>query len=230
MKIHYLQHVPFENPGYLMKVFADQGHTLSHTELFAGESLPPLDSFDWLVVMGGPMGIFDENKYNWIAPEKHFIKTAIDGEKMVLGICLGAQFIAHVLGARVFANDHREIGWFDLTPSAEILRTPLAEVFAEPMPAFHWHGDTFDIPDGAIPIGSTRACKNQGFVFENNVVALQFHLETTEESARALIENCSSDLEPSSAYVQSAAEMLTEPERFTRLNQSAQRLIQVLGG
>jgi GMP synthase-like glutamine amidotransferase len=230
MRIHYLQHVPFENPAYLMKVFADRGHTLTHTELFAGDSLPSPDSFDWLVVMGGPMGIFDEDKYPWIAPEKHFIKAAIDADKMVLGICLGAQFIAHVLGARVFANTHREIGWFDITPSTEIRNTPLARVFAEPMPAFHWHGDTFEIPEGAIPIGSTAACKNQGFVFEDNVLALQFHLETTEESASALIENCGSDLEPSSGYVQSAAEMLSAPERFARLNQSAQRLIEVLGG
>ncbi|MBN2714743.1 MAG: type 1 glutamine amidotransferase [Deltaproteobacteria bacterium] len=227
MRVHYLQHVAFENSGCFEQIFTHRGDTISCTRLFAGETPPSLDDFDWLVIMGGPMSIFDEPQYPWLASEKHFIKSAIDADKTVLGICLGAQLLAHVLGARVYANTNREIGWFELTPAADLPYPELARVFFEPFPVFNWHGDTFDIPDGANRLGGTPACVNQGFVFEGNVVALQFHLETTPQSAKALVQNCADELD-GSTYVQSADEILAPTDRFAQLNSKAAALIDAM--
>lgn len=228
MKIHYLQHVEFENPGYMLQAFEKKGHDVSVTRLYQNQALPSVDSFDWLVIMGGPMGIFDEMDYPWLAKEKHFIKSAIVAGKTVLGICLGAQMLAHVLGARVYAGPHREIGWFDVVPDPRIRETKLAGVFAEPFNAFHWHSDTFDIPEEAQPIGASEACSNQGFILEPNVVALQFHLETTSESAKALIENCSDELD-GTQYVQTADDMMANSAQFTALNRTALALLEAMG-
>ncbi|MBN2527117.1 MAG: type 1 glutamine amidotransferase [Deltaproteobacteria bacterium] len=228
MKIHYLQHVEFENLAYFEQIFTKKGHDISVTRQYLNESLPKVESFDWLVIMGGPMGIFDEQQYPWLAPEKHFIKSAIDSQKTVLGICLGAQLLAHVLGARVVPGEHREIGWFDVIPHLRIRETRLAPVFNQPISAFHWHSDTFEIPEGAYSIGSTDACSNQGFVFEDNVVALQFHLETTPASALALIDNCGHELD-GSQYVQTTEEIKANTDRFTTLNRSATALLEAMG-
>ena len=228
MKVHYLQHVAFENLGCLESMLTSKGHTISCTRLFAGETLPAADSFDWLIIMGGPMGIFDETEHPWLAHEKHFIKSAIDNGRTVLGICLGAQLLAHVLGARVHPNEHREIGWFDINPAANLQHPALSTVFGKPMTAFHWHGDTFDIPEGASRLCGSEACHNQGFIFDDRVVALQFHLESTPESATALIENCAQELD-GSKWVQSEGEILASPDKFKKLNLQASALIQAMG-
>ena len=173
---------------------------------------------DWLIVMGGPMGIYDEENYPWLCAEKRFIKEAIDSEKIVLGICLGAQLIADVLGAKVYRNEHREIGWYKINRRPETDNTILSKAIPEQIEVFHWHGDTFDIPDDATALAESEACKNQGFILHDRVVAFQFHLETTLESATALIQNCRNDLD-GSQYVQSEEEMLSNTQRFSTINQ-----------
>lgn len=227
MKIHYLQHVPFEGLGSMAESLLKKHHTLTRTCLFDNEALPPIDHVDWLIVMGGPMGVMDEDRYPFLKQEKQWIREFIQSGKRVLGICLGAQLIAHVLGAEVKKNPHREIGWFPLTPSPELKKTQYGSVFPDSVEAFHWHGDTFDIPQNAIPIGSSAACKNQGFVVDNRVVGLQFHLETTPESARSLIEHCPEDLDGSN-YVQSESMIFEDPKRFERINTVMEKLISVM--
>jgi GMP synthase-like glutamine amidotransferase len=167
--------------------------------------------------MGGPMGIYDEEIYPWLNAEKQFIKTAINSKKVVIGICLGAQLIADVLGAKVYKNKHREIGWFNITRSADANNTILSNVIPENSEVFHWHGDTFEIPEGAYALAESEACKNQGFILNDRVVAFQFHLETTLESASALIENCRDELD-GSQYVQTEQEMLSNEQRFSNIN------------
>ncbi|MBN2344451.1 MAG: amidotransferase [Deltaproteobacteria bacterium] len=228
MKIHYLQHVPFENLGCLGEMFMARGHSITCTRFFENNPLPPMDTFDVLVVMGGPMGIFDEQQYPWLAKEKHFIKQSIDDGKTVLGICLGAQLVAHVLGAAVYPNKQREIGWFDITPSPQLSKTPLASVLTKPETVFHWHGDTFDLPDGAYLIGSSEACANQGFVYEENIVGLQFHLESTPASIEALLTNCGDELDESE-FVQSEQAIRDQKSACTQLNQIAESLISAIG-
>jgi len=112
MRIHYLQHVPFEDLANIESWAKDRSHDLSRTLLFQEESPPKLNEFDWLIIMGGPMNIYEHDKYPWLVKEKEFIRQAIEEDKIVLGICLGDQLMADVLGGKVHRNDHREIGWF----------------------------------------------------------------------------------------------------------------------
>ena len=217
MKIHFLQHVPFEGPAGIANWIAQHNHTVTVTKLFNSEILPTVDSFDWLIVMGGPMGIYDTQDYPWLTAEKEFIHKAITANKAVLGICLGAQLIAGASGAEIKPNAHLEIGWFNMTPSDELKGTVLDGVFPEKTLAFHWHGDTFDLPKSAKLIASSEACKNQGFILGDRVVGLQFHLETTPESARLLIENGRNELN-GSHFVQTEEDMLNSPERFSTIN------------
>ena len=233
MNIHYIQHVAFEGLGAMESYLLDKGHELSVTRLYAGESLPDVDSFDWLIVMGGPMGIYDYDEYSWLKPEKLFIQQAIDADKTVLGVCLGAQLIADVMGSSedkraVYSGKHKEIGWFDIEKSSELDETILGNVFPQSLEVFHWHGDMFDVPQGAQALGGSEACPNQGYVFENRVVGFQFHLETTLESATALIENCGDELDDSQ-YVQDATSMLADKQRFKTLNQTMYGVLDALG-
>lgn len=189
MKIHYLQHVPFEGLGFIEKWARTQNATTGVSRLFRNDPLPGTEDFDWLVVMGGPMGIYDHDEFPWLVAEKKLIQQAIGAGKTVLGICLGAQLIADVLGAKVYPGPQKEIGWFPIKRAAGA-----PDLIPDTLTVFHWHGDTFDLPEGAVPLASSAACKNQGFIYNGRVVALQFHMETTVESMEALIENCGHEL------------------------------------
>jgi GMP synthase (glutamine-hydrolysing) len=217
MRIHHLQHVPFEGLGSMESYFLEREHQLSSTHFYLKDSIPSMHDFDWLIVMGGPMGVYDQLQYPWLTEEKTLIRRSIESGKTVLGICLGAQLIADVLGARVFNNEFREIGWFPIERKLKATDSKLANVFPDTLEVFHWHGDTFEIPQGAELLASSEACENQGFVIDSRVLGLQFHLETTSESAAALIKNCHGELD-GSKYVQSAAEMLSDEFRFLSIN------------
>ncbi len=214
MRIHALQHVAFEGVGSMAGWARALGGDIPCSLLSAGEPLTTLDSFDCLVVMGGPMNIYQEDRHPWLRAEKRFIEQAIAAGKTALGICLGAQLIADVLGGRVVRNPQREIGWFPLTGIHPWAR----EIIPEQAQVMHWHGDTFLIPPGAERLARSEACQNQGFIFQGRVLGLQFHLETTPESLAALIENGGDDLNPPGPYVQSPEEMLADPGRFPTIN------------
>jgi GMP synthase-like glutamine amidotransferase len=181
MNLHWLQHVSFEGLGCIGPWLADRGYTATCTRLWAGDGLPHISAVDGLIVMGGPMGVYDEAAYPWLVNEKTFIRRIIAANKPVLGICLGAQLIAEVLGAAVRKNSQKEIGFFPVRGDGRILPQSFVP--------FHWHGDTFGIPPGAVPLASSTATANQAFVFKDDVLALQFHLETTEESLLELYRN-----------------------------------------
>lgn len=227
MKVHYLQHVPFETPGSILPYLHDKGAQIQATHLYKNEDLPEVNDFDLLIVMGGPMGIADEDEYPWLAPEKALIKATIDSGKKVLGICLGAQLIADAMGADVSKNAHREIGWFDISASAKLADTLLAGVFPEKTSVFHWHGDTFAIPNEAIPIASSDACQNQGFIYDNHVIALQFHLEITQEGASGIINNCRNELD-GSTFVQDESTILANGQGFEHINSLMNQLLDAL--
>lgn len=152
MRVHYVQHVPFEGLGAIEPWIRARGFTLCATRLFAGDVLPPLADFDWLIVMGGPMGVADEARYPWLAQEKRMIREAVDANKTVLGICLGAQLIAHALDAEVTQNRYKEIGWFVVERCEEARHSALTQRLPSRLLAFHWHGDAFALPAGAIPL------------------------------------------------------------------------------
>ena len=192
------------------------GATMSTTRLFAGDPVPGTDAFDWLIVMGGPMSVNDERALAWLRPEKAAIAAAIQARKPVLGICLGAQLIASALGARVYPNARKEIGWFAVRRSHGA-EGDLSRRFPQSAVVFHWHGDTFDLPGGAVRFLESDACANQAFTIGEAVVGLQFHLETTPESALALIANCKDELVPAPT-IQTEGEMTRDPARFAAIN------------
>jgi len=180
MKIHWIQHVPFEGLGCIDLWLAEKGHDVTCTRLWAGDIFPRVGKIGGLIVMGGPMGVTDEDQYPWLADEKAFIKAVIDQDKPVLGICLGAQLIAAVLGSRVWKNEQKEIGFFPTFGKGSALtkqRPPgglrsVATVskhwkLPDEFMAFHWHGDTFGIPDGAVHLASSEATENQAFLYKN---------------------------------------------------------------
>ncbi len=227
MNIHYLQHVPFEELGSIEAELTGREHQLTSTNLFKNETLPTVDNIDWLIIMGGPMGVNDEDRYPWLKQEKQLIRQAIESGKIVMGICLGAQLIAAALDAKVYKNQHNEIGWFNIERCPEADSTILSSAIPPQAEVFHWHGDTFDLPAGAKPLASSVACPNQGFILDNRVVGLQFHLETTPTSAQALINKCRDELD-GSVYVQSESEMLADPRRFSRSNQIMANILDCL--
>ncbi|PAU87177.1 amidotransferase [Pseudomonas sp. WN033] len=204
MRAHYLQHAPFEGLGRLEPALLARGYQISVTRLFANESLPALADIDLLIVMGGPMSVNDEAQFPWLAAEKAFIAGAIAAGLPVLGVCLGAQLIACSQGARVYPNHLREIGWFPVQAvgaGAENWQFP-AQVLV-----LHWHGETFDLPPGAVHLARSPGCEHQAFQLGRNVIGLQFHPEATPELLREFVEQAEDDL-TADRYVQPAERIL----------------------
>ncbi len=209
MRIHYFQHVPFEGLGLIANWAFERGHTLTSTKFHDEESsVPPLGDYDALIVMGGPMGVYDDKSYPWLAGEIDHIRSAIEASKPVLGICLGAQLIAASLGARVASHSHKEIGWFPIALRDETSGHPMFAGLHHEMTVLHWHGDRFEIPAGAIPFASSQVCDNQGFLYHDHVLALQFHLEMDEAAVRTMVEACRHELIPGE-FVQTAEEIMS---------------------
>jgi GMP synthase-like glutamine amidotransferase len=207
MNIHYIQHVPFEGLGILEDWVYQPAHKVTKTKVFEDNRFPFVDLFDVLIILGGPMSVHDTEEHPWLIAEKALIKKAIEKNKKVFGICLGAQLIAEVLGAQVKKNPYREIGWFpieNLVPN-----NPLLEHIPTSFDAFHWHGETFDLPLNAIHLFSSKACTNQAFQYNQNVLAFQFHLEMTEEAIADLTSKAHADL-IEGPYVQSEMELINE--------------------
>ncbi len=192
MRIAVLQHVPFEGPAAIADWAAARGIEIAVTHLYRDEPLPTLADFDMLAVMGGPMSANDEARHAWLTPEIALVGGAIDAGKIVFGACLGAQIIAKALGANVYAANQREIGWF------EVKRTEAAHPLFEGLPAaftvFHWHGETFDLPAGAVRLAETASTPNQAFALNGRVLGLQFHMEATPASVADLVQNAADEI------------------------------------
>jgi len=227
MKLHYFQHVPFEGPGSISQWAASKSYPVNATRWDLGEIPPSLSGFDLLVVMGGPMSVHDTSRHSWLSIEMEYLRRAIDKNKTILGICLGAQLLAQVLGAEITANDHPEIGWFPITRSERLSDTGLHAIIPAKMEVFHWHAETFTLPDECSPIAASDACANQGFLFGNKVIGLQFHLEMTMASASLLIDNCRGGLIPGD-YIQTEAQMLAQPEKFHQANRVMDAILEYL--
>jgi GMP synthase-like glutamine amidotransferase len=216
MHAHYLQHVPFEGLGSIGPWLAAAKAEVTCTRFFTDDRLPEVGDVDLLVVMGGPMSVNDEAVSPWLADEKRFLRRAIEAGVPVLGVCLGAQLIASCLGARVYSSRQKEIGWF----AVEAVGSGIGSVFRFPpsLEVFHWHGQTFDLPAGAVRLARSRGCENQAFQLGQSVIGLQFHLETTPASAQAILEHCRAEL-LTAPFVQSEGEILQwTPARYAVIN------------
>jgi GMP synthase-like glutamine amidotransferase len=217
MLAHYLQHVPFEGLGSIKNWLVNEGCSITNTKLYESAVFPDVSEIDLLIVLGGPMSVNDDIDFSWLVEEKKFIRSAIEAGKPVLGICLGAQLIAAAMGSKVYPNPVKEIGWFPIqaVPSND------SSIFDFPpsMKVFHWHGETFDLPHCAALIARSEGCENQAFQFGQTVIGLQFHLETTPESAREIVSNCRDEL-IASEYVQTEDEILSvDPKTYSSINQ-----------
>ena len=226
MRIHYLQHVPFEGLGLIRDWAANKNMPVSVTRIFAGEGFPDINDFDALIIMGGPMGVYDDQKYPWLAKEKGFIKNAIVSHKKLLGICLGSQLIVDALGGKVFKNPEKEIGWFPVKFTELARKNKFFEKFREKEDVFHWHGDSFSLPQGSIPIGSSEACNNQGFIFGDNIIALQFHLEMNKDDIKKLMAASIKELTEKGKYIQTPENILAEEEKLNNSNRLINNLLE----
>jgi len=216
MRILCLQHVPFETPSAIADWASARRHALQTVLMHDGVRLPRLADIDMLVLMGGPMSVHDSALLGWLDDEKQYLRRALALGKRVLGVCLGAQLIADALGAPVTRNRHREIGWFPLLRS-DCLPDHLAALLPRSMNAFHWHGETFALPPGAVRLASSAACANQLFAIGDRVLGMQCHLEVTPDDARELAGACADEL-IDAPYVQDMQTITGQPQRFTAAN------------
>ncbi len=207
-KIHILQHVSFEGAGSIETWGRQNDFSISKTRfLDANWSLPTVKDFDLLVIMGGPMGVNDEASFPWLKEEKSLIEKAMAADKKIIGVCLGAQLIASVLGARVYSNKHKEFGWFEVEKTEEAKQISIVGHFPNRFLAFHWHSDTFDLPIGSSRLFFSKGCEQQGFLFNTNILALQFHTELAREDILALLTHCGQELQSSGTFVQPESEI-----------------------
>ena len=216
MRTHVLQHVPFEGLGSIEPWLTARRAKVTWTRFFESPTLPDAADVDLLITLGGPMSVNDEDRFPWLREEKSFITRVIASGSPVLGICLGAQLIANALGARVYPGAQKEIGWHRVY-GAPAESDPLA--FHGEFLALHWHGETFDLPPGAVCLASSDACRHQAFRFGTNVLGLQFHLETTPASLRAMVEHGRGELSDGGRYVQTEDTLLdVPPQTYATVN------------
>jgi GMP synthase-like glutamine amidotransferase len=207
MRVQVFQHVPFEDLGSIRDWLNDRGAEVRYTRFFAAEEAPALDGIDMLIAMGGPMSVNDEAALPWLKSEKQAVREAVARNLPVLGVCLGAQLIASALGARVYPNPVKEIGWF---PIQGVRGAESALAFPPECLVFHWHGETFDLPPGATHLARSAACRHHAFQVGRKVVGLQFHLEMTPAGLRGIVDNCRHEL-TGGPYIQSESEILATP-------------------
>jgi len=224
MRIHCIQHVEHESPGSIASWIRENEHSLTVTHTYDSEPFPDVSDFDWLLILGGPMGTSDEKEFSWLVPEKKLIEQTIQSNKKILGICLGAQLIADVLGAKVYKNDLKEIGWHPIILTAQGRKSGLFRNFPAKEYVFQWHGDTFDLPEDAQLLATSEACKNQAFLYHQQILGLQFHLEFTISIVKQLISKSSDEL-GEGPYIQTKEEMLSHHRNFIQSNLSMYRLL-----
>ena len=212
MNAHCLQHEPFEGMAAIETWLLKNNFVVSYTRFFEADNLPETREIDWLIIMGGGMSVNDEAQHKWLIKEKAFIRKCIEEGKVVIGICLGAQLIANTLGAKVYRNYQKEIGWFPIRKLKDI-KSKILNDLPEEISVFHWHGETFDLPAGAELVYSSEACRNQIFVINEKIIGFQCHLETTAESLKSLSDSCKSEL-IQAPYIQSEEAMVWDEKKY----------------
>lgn len=209
-------HVPFEGPGLISRWIDEKGHQLNYTRFYESDPLPDPDAVDLLIIMGGPMNVYDRQVHPWLQDEIGWITGFIKTGKPAIGICLGAQVLAHALGSEVYPGKDKEIGWYDIRFLPPFDAHPVCREIPHVRKVFHWHGDTFHIPEGGIRIAASSLYPNQGFIYKDRVIALQFHLEVTPADVKALVENCREELVPG-PFIQTEEKLMDET-MFTVIN------------
>jgi GMP synthase (glutamine-hydrolysing) len=214
-----LQHVGCETLGSIEVALRRAGLTFQYVRTFAGDKVPPsLDDSGGLIIMGGPMSVYEEDQYPHLRDERKLIESALALDKPILGVCLGSQLLAHTLGAKVYAGRRKEIGWYPVTLSAEAASDELWSGVPEAFTAYHWHGDVFDLPDGCELLASSEMTPHQAFRFGANAYGILFHMEVTQPLVETMTDTFADELREigaSAAQIrQQAADFLPTLDRI----------------
>ncbi len=212
MSVLIIKHIEIEGPGLIEDCLKQEKIPYQILNLNPNIRLPKPDSFTHIVILGGPMNVYEEDRYPFLKDEDLFIKEAIQRGKSILGICLGAQLIAKALGAKIFKAPVREIGWYDVSLTEIGSQDPLFSHFPKTFSVFQWHEDTFEIPNGGKLIVTSTAIPHQAFRYGENAYGLQFHLEVTEEMICEWVKTYEEEFESQQSSPSSKAEILIETE------------------
>jgi len=206
MRAHCFQHVPFEDMAAITDWLTANKFEISYTRFYDSPKLPNVNDIDWLIIMGGPMSVNDNKKYPWLVIEKEFINECIVLNKTIIGVCLGSQLVASAIGCAVYPNTTKEIGWYPIKKNEKV-NTELFQNLPEELTVFHWHGETFDLPEEALLIASSEACKNQIYTIYPNVIGFQCHFEANAEWLQGLSDVNEPELAVPGKYIQTSEEM-----------------------
>ncbi len=180
-KILVFQHVAYEILGTLDPLLRNAGFRIKYVNFERyPDTEPSLEGYEGLIVLGGPMNVDETRDYPFLETEVRLITDAMERGFPILGICLGSQLLAKALGAKIKKNPEKEIGWYDVSPTEEGTSDPLISTFSGVERIFQWHGDTFELPEGAVRLASSPLCRNQAFRFGEDIYGFQFHLEVDE--------------------------------------------------
>ncbi|NND98892.1 MAG: type 1 glutamine amidotransferase [Pirellulaceae bacterium] len=186
MKVLAIQHDAADPPAAAGEIVTNLGHELTTIRLDRGDKIPATPDADMLMTFGGGFSFTQGEPPPWFAAEQKLIRDYVDTQRKVLGICLGSQMISSALGGKVRRNDQVEVGWHPVE-SVPGSSSCLTDLFTQPTHVFHWHQDTFSIPDGAKHVLRSQGCDNQGFVIDDRVFAFQCHLEANEKTVRTFL-------------------------------------------
>lgn len=220
MNIACIQHIGFEKPGFIETWATENQHTFNIYHPYINGKFPKLEDFDALIILGGPMSANDEAELAWLKMEKQLIWNAFTHLKKILGICLGAQLIAASFGEKVYKNPVKEIGWFEVNRVFES-NLPFPKSFTP----FHWHGETFDLPQNAAQLIQSENCKNQVFLIGETVLGIQFHLEMGENEILEILEQCKEEL-ANEPFIQTKENIIGNLEL---IKQNKKILFEILG-
>jgi len=208
MRIHTIIHAPFEKPGVIESWAINKGYHLSSTHTYKGEKLPDAATMDFLIIMGGPQSPTELDKYPYLRDEISLAKQAIDQNKALLGVCLGAQIIGESLGAKTERSPNKEIGVYPVHLTKDGESDPIFKMFPKSFDVMHWHNDMPGLSKGAVLLAYSEGCPRQVVKYSDRAYGLQCHMEMTDELIKGMVEHCAEDLRPGK-YVQEKEKLLT---------------------
>ncbi len=207
MHIQIIIHASFEKPGSILNWILKNNHTYTVTAPYKGESLSENNSYDFLIIMGGPQSPTHFIEYPYLKDEILFTQNAIQKNKPILGICLGAQIIGEALGAKTMRSPNKEVGAFPISLTQEGMHDPIFKNFPKQFDVMHWHNDMPGLSDNAVIIAESEGCPRQVVRYDEKIYGLQCHFEMTRELVDGMLNHCENDLNPS-RYTQASEKMI----------------------
>ncbi len=195
-RVQVLQHTSCETLGTIENVLRESQIAFNYIETHKGQSVPTeIGDASGLIVMGGPMGVYEVDQYPFLRAEMRLIESALMAGKPVLGVCLGSQLLAAVLGAEVTKGQKKELGWYEVSLSEDAAKDPLFAGVISKFSPFHWHGDIFSLPNGGVRLASSQQTANQAFRYGKSAYGIIFHLEVTEAQIRQMLVDFADELQ-----------------------------------